>query len=276
MSLKACLQLPEPPPLLKVEIPNFGLLEAARQSLYDLPDASTYLLSLQNSLATSLAPLRRMLETVQVLVSIKDCILAIPKAIGSLSPTPVTNCLKGLRKAFAIITSYVPPFPYLATIEGTADYLIATIDEVFNLFTLLDTKITEQLQVLTDAQALGDLELAAVANCITDEVTPLVLNVFDVLKFATPLLTAIAEPIALVTGSSSLTSAVKALANLPSTLEQVRTSIEQTAGVPVLDDLVSAMNDLRNLCVTIGNLAGGLHGGSTSRQPRAEPTYVNF
>ena len=62
MTVVPCITLGDPPALPQLDIPQFGVLQAARQSLYDLPDFSVYIMSMQNAAAAALAPLRRFLE----------------------------------------------------------------------------------------------------------------------------------------------------------------------------------------------------------------------
>ena len=73
MTTVPCLEMPALPELPSLEIPQFGVLEAARQSLYDLPDLSVYLMSMQELAGNALAPLRRFLEMIEVIVAIKSC-----------------------------------------------------------------------------------------------------------------------------------------------------------------------------------------------------------
>ena len=276
MTLAQCLELPTPPALPPLRIPNFGVLETARQSLYDLPDLSNYIMRLQDSAAAALAPLRRMLEIMEVMVAIKQCMSAIPDALLPPSPGPILDCLKALFKAFALLLQYIPPFNYIPTLIDLLDYVIIVVDEVVNLFTLLDNKITAQIATLTTAIDLGDLELAAMTDCASGESQVLILNSMDILQFTTPLISAMLSPISRLVPESILKEKLEQLATISTQLEDIEETIGQTPGVPVIGPMLDTLTLLRNLAIIVANTVAPIISGDASRQPRDFPTFVNF
>lgn len=276
MSLAACLELPAPPIPPTIVLPNFGSLQAARQSLYDLPDLSNYIMRLQDVAALALAPLRRFLEMIEVFVAVKECITAIPDALMPPSPTPIYNCLKALAKVFVQLLQYIPPFNYIPTIIDLCDYMIITVDEVVGLFTLLDDKINQQKAILAEALELGDLELIDITDCVSGETNALVINSMDILKYFTPLLSVILSPIARLMPVPILREKLKELADIPQTLNDIQETIEATEGPPVLDSLVETMFVLRNMMIVVANVLSPFVGQAANRQPVAAPTFDNF
>jgi hypothetical protein len=277
MAIADCLELPPPPQLPRLEIPQFGLLEAARQSLYDLPDLSNYIMRLQDAAALALAPLRRFLELLEVLISIEACFFAIIDALFPPSPGPIIDCLKEFAKSLARLLAYIPPFPYVQVILDLCDYTILLVDEIVALFQLLDAKLSEYKVTLADALELGDLELAAITDCAGTETTALTLNLMDTLKFVTPLITVIVTPIARLIPIPAVSDQLIALSNIPATLDSIKGDLESTEGPPVVEDLVTAMFSLRNIAVTIYNLLAPVVGKPSDRQIAPQvPKFVNI
>jgi len=212
----------------------------------------------------------------EVVIAFKECIQAIPDALLPPSPGPIIDCLKALFKVFALLLKYIPPFNYLQTLVDLMDYVIAIVDEVSALFVLLDDKITEQLQIAADALTLGDLELVAISDCVTGEANVLVVNAMDILKFITPLIKTMLEPLARLMPEPTLRQKLTELANIPAQLEALQATIEETTGPPVLSPLLETMFILRDIAVIVANVIAPLAGGSANRQPVDPPVLVNL
>lgn len=276
MAIADCLELPAPPPLPRLDIPQFGLLESARQSLYDLPDLSNYIMRLQDAAAAALAPLRRFLELIEVVVSIEACFFAVIDALFPPSPGPIIDCLKDFAKALARLLQFIPPFAYIQVILDLCDYTILLVDEIVGLFQILDAKLSEYKAVLAGALELGDLELATITDCAGTEVKALTLNLMDALKYITPLITVIVTPIARLVPIPAIADQLKALADIPATLEAIQTDIENTEGPPVVSELTEAMFSLRNIAAVLYNLLAPVIGKAADRQTANPPTFVNI
>lgn len=276
MTIAECLHLPAPPQLPPLTIPNFGILETARQSLYDMPDLSNYIMRLQDVAAVALAPLRRMLELMEVLTAFKQCIQSIPDALLPPSPEPILDCLKNLFKVFALLLQYIPPFNYIPTLLDIMDYAIIVIDELVAFFQLLDARITVQKGALEAALELGDLDLGSIIDCVSGETKQLVLNSMDIVKFMSPLLSTMLEPLSRLIPNSVLKDKLEELVEVSDTLDQIQVDIEGSAGVPVLEPLLQAMFIIRNAAVIVANAVAPLIGKAASREPRSIPTFVNF
>jgi len=98
MAIAACLNVDPPPPTPQLEIPQLGIFKVARDSLYDLPDLSKYILKLQDATALALAPIRRFLDVIAVLIAIKRCISAVPDSLLPPNPSAILECIEDLTK----------------------------------------------------------------------------------------------------------------------------------------------------------------------------------
>jgi hypothetical protein len=273
MTVPICLEMPAPPELPYLEIPQFGIMSAARQSLYDLPDLSTYLMSLQEVAALALAPVRRFLEMVEIILAIKSCQDAIIEALLPPSPGPIIECIKDLIKAIARLASYFPPLEYVKSMLSLCKFIIQVIDEVVDLFVFLDQQLANYILVLQNALELGDLELGALADCAGSEITALTVNMMDVLKYVTPILKILLEPLARLVPIPALREALKKIANLPALLTDIKSAVGQADGPPVIGGLMSLINDMRNAVVILYNVLAPVVGRDSDLKPRTLPTF---
>jgi hypothetical protein len=276
MTVALCLELPTPPPLPRLEIPQFGILEAARQSLHDLPDISVYLMSLQELAANALAPLRRFLELIELIAVIPACFSAVIDALFPPSPGPIIDCLKDFAKALARLIAFFPPISYIQTILDLCDYVILVVSEIISVFVLLDDRLTAYRKTLSEALELGDLELAAITDCASQEVGVLTLNLMDLLKFITPLIKVIVVPIARLIPEPNLRELLKSLANIPQLLTDAQALLEETEGPPVIQPLTDAMSALQAIAVGFYNVLAPIIGKAPDRRVSTVPDFVNF
>lgn len=276
MTTVPCLEMPNPPELPKLDIPQFGVLEAARQSLYDLPDLSTYLMSMQELASNALAPLRRFLELIEIILAIKSCQEAIIDALLPPSPGPIIECVKDLIKAIARLVSFFPPFEYVKTLLSLDLYIISVIDEVVGLFVFLDERITEAKQGIIQALELGDIDLGAIHDCSGEQAYKLIFNMMDILKYVTPLLSILLAPIARLVPIPELRDMIKSLADIPKTLTNIQSEIGDAQGPPALGSLLEAIVAIRNIASWMYNVLAPVVGRDGDLQPVRLPTLQNF
>jgi len=275
-SANGCLNLPNPPELPGINLPQLGLLQAVRQSLYDLPDLSTYILQMQQTAVLGLAPLRTFLELIEVVLSIVDCFKAVIDSLLPPSPGPIINCLKKLIEAISRLAVLFPPFSYIKTIRDLCAYAIDALDQIIGVFQVLDKRLTEFKNGLINALKQNDRELAALLDCASSEIKPLVLNVFDLLKYIIPLIRVILEPIARLIPDPDIQKALDKLSKLEELLIKVQKKIADTEGPPVLDPLMEIIIDMRNIIVVLHNIMAILIGKLPSAVVRSAPRFANF
>ena len=276
MTTVPCIEMPDPPELPKLDIPQFGVLEAARQSLYDLPDLSVYIMSMQELAGNALAPLRRFLEMIEVIVAIKSCQEAVIDALLPPSPGPIIECLKDLIKAIARLASFFPPFEYVKTMLSLCLYVVSILDEVINLFVFLDERISEYKANISLALDLGDIELGAINDCAGEQATKLVVNAMDILKFISPILSILLNPLARLIPIPELRQILKDLSSLPDVLAGIQQDINEAQGTPALGALIESIAGMRNVTVWLYNLLAPVVGRSGNQRQRAVPDFVNF
>lgn len=294
------LEIPDPPPML--DIPHFGVMQKAWNSLHSIPKPSDLLMAFQDQLALALAPVRRFLELVEILMAFKQCTTAVIDAIDQLSPKPIYECLKGLQKAIAKIASWVPPMCYVRLGMELASYCIDLIDEIVLFFVEIDNLITEYLETLNLANLLGDTDLIRITNCAMTDIRVRLTIVVDLLKFIQPIndvlmdmftrllpggetvkklkkqadtYQAMGSYFGSVTASLRAGGSTLSLPSLPGFTPPAKTQ-NPLCPIPVMSPLLEAMNQARTALVMVYNVLAPFVGAESSKEPRTMPELQNF
>jgi len=291
------IEIPRPPPQLN--IPHFGIMQKAWNALGKIPSPSELLAQFQDQLALALAPVRRFLEMVETFITFKNCLEAIPKAVKRMNPTPIYDCLKELRKAIARLLSWVPPFSYIRLAADIASYCMDLIDEVVEFFVAVDTLLTEYIQVFTDAELLGDLDLMDITLCGATAFRAHLSTVLDLLKFIQPINNVLLEVFVRLFGSAMSNQMKKVKDDMDvnnAYLASVSTAVSAPGAivlppypghtppsktqhvlvpVPPLSPLIECLNQTRNAMVYLYNALAVLT-GDDEKLTRQLPEFQNF
>jgi len=277
MAIAVCLRLPDPPVLPQITIPQLGVLRAARQSLYDLPDASYFLMRMQEAAQLALAPFRRFVDLFETILAVQDCFYAVIDAVTQLSPQPIVDAIGSLVKAIARLTTYIPPLCYLPTLLDIARYVISIIDEIISLLVYLDGKVSGYAELASYAAEMEDTDLAQIVVCASREVTVLINNSMDLLQVISMLLRIILEPIVRFMPGSPLKDKLETVMHLPEQLADLSAALA-SGTTPVsaqLGDILELLGGIRNMAVEIYNVAAPLVGRPSDMLVIDLPTLEN-
>jgi len=271
-----------PPPL--IEIPHFGILQKATEALDAIPDPLAILGKFQDQLAVAMAPVLRFLQIVEAFMAVKQCIEAVPKALISLDPSVIFDCLKALVKVLAVLFAWVPPFPYIRLALGIANYCIDLVDAISDFIKKLDAKITALLNVHLLALDLGDLELAGFTRCETDRLNAVVRQLLQLLRFIQPINEVLLGMFIKLLGAAGLKSAQEDLERAAAAFTSFEGALtaEDVIGpnplipLPPLGELLTGMNMARNAAVLLYNTLAPFGGYESDKLVKDLPTYVNF
>lgn len=295
-----CTSIPLPSPPPSINIPHFGALSKAWDSLHSIPKASDLLMKFQDNLALALAPVKRYLELVEVSMSLYNCTKAVPRAIATLNPGPIYDCLKALVKAIGLILSWMPPLAYVRMYMDLASYLIDLIDEIVALFQEFDSILTEYIETFTEATLLGDTELISILTCGASDIKARMVVVNDLLMFVKPAndllidvfirllpnekqvrdLKKIKEKYQeandyVESAQSALRLGLPSLPEIPGVTSTPPTQHELVP-IPPIGNLVYSMGEMRNGMVWLYNLLAPIVGLDPDKQTREMPTFNNF
>lgn len=289
--------MPAAPPSLN--IPNYGIMDKAWSGLGKIPSPDELLIEFLDNLSLALAPVKRYLEMVEVVMGFYQCTKAVPQAIMDLDPGPIFDCMKILVKAIALVMSWVPPMAYVRLALDLASYFMDVIDEIIAFFVRLDAVLTEYLSILDEATLLGDVELLAIMDCAGSRHKARLGPILDIFKVIQPTCNSLNDMFIRLLPMNDKIQEIKKLKKRyeesSSFLGSFRTALDAggvlpqfpyfmgtraiqhpSCPVPPMGDVLEAMNDIRNQMVVLYNLLAPLVGRDPDKTQRDLPGFQNF
>lgn len=290
MAVIDCVEIPTPPIPPSINIPNFGILEAAGNGIRSIPDPDELLAMMQQMLNNALAPIKQFLDLLDGFMAVYGCIKAIPEAIAGFSPTPIFECLEKLAQKVAILLSYVPPMSYIRAIVDIASYFIDVLDEIISLFNELDIRITQYIAVFENARLNADLELEVIARCSANEALGLTLNFMDALKLIKPINDILVNVILQFIPVPPLQEVIKDMKEFAEQLLGIEEALEtgnplpggdtkaqhELVPLPPLGSFFRGLNLMRNAFVVQYNALAPMVGLPANKEMRPTPEFNNF
>lgn len=271
------LVIPIPPP--QINIPFLGKLQQIRESMYKIPDASEAIGKLLNTLQVALAPVRQFLEQLEIILCIKDCVEAIPKAILTLSPDPVFKCLKKLIETIARLASYFPPMSYVKMLVDVLAFALLLIDAVVLTIATIDAEITRLIESLDIAAQLDDVALLSIVNCGSGELAAMSLSLLDLIKVVQLPLRLAVEPVLRLIPNEDAQKAAAAIVDIGAAIELQREGIEALTSMaqlgPALAPVYAALQTMRSALVVIHNIMAPVVGLPGVDDRTEFPAFVN-
>jgi len=286
-----CRQLTFPTPP-SIDIPHFGILQKAQETLDGIPDPADLLCKFQDTIAVALAPVRRYLEMIEAFLTIKQCMSVIPDAITSLDPGVILDCMKNLAKAFARLLSWLPPFTYVRLAMDVTSYLLDLVDAILSLAARVDDKIDKWVNLDALAKQLGDLELVNFVNCGMEDLSTDLRLLLKLVKFIEPANDVLMEMFLRLLNSDGLRDAYEKYKEASEYYDKVDTALSEGASslpalagfsssdtqdpvvpVPRMGALWENMNRSRNAAVVIYNTLAPFVGADADKEARSLPTF---
>lgn len=119
----------------------------------------------------ALAPFLPMFRVLEAVVAIKNCIEAIPDALGPPpDPTAVAACIPALAEKIAALLELMPQVSVPVMVARLIDCIIRELEQLRIFLLGLIAQVERIAQVLERAAELDDPNLALVASCGTDRV----------------------------------------------------------------------------------------------------------
>lgn len=130
-----------------------------------LPNPLAGLNSLFGKLNSALAPLVPIFTIIEVVIALKNCILAIPDCLMPPSPKPIIDCSKQLIRTLDQLLKMVPQLSVPLLVAGFIDALIAFISAYRNAIAVLIEREAVILESQTRAAALGNAQMLILLEC---------------------------------------------------------------------------------------------------------------
>lgn len=113
----------------------------------------------------ALAPLVPIFTIIEVLISLKNCITAIPDCLMPPSPTPILKCVKELIRNLDQLLKMIPQLSVPLLVLGTIDALIAFLDSYRVAILILVSRLQDLIDAETRAAQLSDARLLVTLGC---------------------------------------------------------------------------------------------------------------
>jgi hypothetical protein len=264
----------------RITIPNLGILEQAHAAISSIPDPAELMAMFMDKLSLALAPLRKYLQVLEGLIAIKQCVEALPRAIITLSPSPIFDCLKALVRAFAALIQDIPPIPYIQCVIDLCKICVDLIDAIVNLLVKLDNKISALLTLRNYALALNDTDLVDITGCSLQYIKIPLQQIMQVLKLIKPLndilLSVIMRLIPTPQAQKAAEEYQAAAGSFDTCSTQLATIDPAVLGFPSLSGMMPAIGATRNAMVVIHNVLAPIIGEDPSLTTRTLPSFTNF
>jgi hypothetical protein len=155
-----CPQIPPLPDPLEITLPGGVTMEH---------------INLVEVIQPALAPLVPLFNIVDTVVTIFNCLKAVPEVIAN--PSAIIECLGDLGKAIGKLLQLIPQLSVPLMIIGLIDMLIATLKQARDQFVHLNKQIEQITEVVDKAKELDDSTLMAIAQCAEANVAQEAANV---------------------------------------------------------------------------------------------------
>jgi hypothetical protein len=149
-----CVQYPVSQQLC-VSLPDIGIA-----------DPSELLMQFFAQLNSALQPLTPILNIIDAVLAIFECVKAIPKAITQLDPTDLIECLPGLAEAIQKLLKMLPPLSIPILIVQILDTMIYYMQTVRNQIAGIIARAQAIAEAATRAVEPGNFQLGLALDCI--------------------------------------------------------------------------------------------------------------
>ena len=120
-------------------------------------------------LNAALAPLTPIFNIVDAVVAVFDCI----KAISTLDPVEILNCIPGLAEKVNKLLTLIPALSLPALVAGVLEILILWLRGMYNQAARAEALLKRILAAETASLRPGNLALASVIPCALDDLDKL-------------------------------------------------------------------------------------------------------
>jgi len=233
-------------------------------------------------LQNAIAPARMWLEMLETIMAMFECLNSIPKAIISLNPKPIFDCLKNLVKKIARLLSAIPPMSYVKMAVDVLKICTWALGQILEMLKLIANRLTQLINTLRAAALLGDESLLTIAACGSADMKPMVLSIFDVILIILIPVEIVLRPLTNFINNPQIEQAVSLRENIKERIDQYRDGVnnipaDQLAAAlgPVLGPVVEVISKAQMILVIMHNVVAPLV-GADQIPFQVAPSYTNW
>lgn len=169
-----CVPLSLGPGELCIQFPSGVKLCA--QSGFDAGDANEITRSLMAQVNSALMPLAPFFTVLDFVKAVTDFVKGVPEAIATLNPEPIVSPIVDIGKAAAKLLSMIPQLSVPILIKNILEVVVVQMIGLRGELAALISFQTRLLAAGTRAAELGNLELQAVVDCATGNLSAQLAN----------------------------------------------------------------------------------------------------
>lgn len=156
--------IPIPAEILCFEIPNIDLCKALLPGSIEFQDPD-----LLRLLQPALAPLVPLFNILEAVVAIKNCIEAIPAALGPPpDPRPIIDCIPTLAEKIQKLLGLLPQVSVPTLVANIIDCIISELRKLRSFIAGLQAQLQRIATIIDKAAELEDPNLQLIAACANE------------------------------------------------------------------------------------------------------------
>lgn len=181
MAIQVCFELPDIPKPSQINLPAGMTLASMHSSINKIPSVCDNSLSILNAVQPALAPLKPFFDILDTVIALFNCFKAVPKALGSLNPKPIFDCIPEVIKKIEQLLKLIPqlsiPYTIISIIDNVLAMLQCLIDTMYNWISQTEILVGR----LERAAKIEDSNLDAILDCAQGDIDKMQLNATEAL-----------------------------------------------------------------------------------------------
>lgn len=161
-----CNRLPAPVSSIAFRMPGGTLMSIPTPPGNGMPTVLDMMQQALAMLQPALTPLTPIFQVIDTVLLIKECIEAVPKAITSLNPKPLIECIVELVKKVDFLLQLIPPVSLIPTAADLIDAVILLLTGIEETLIVL---VAEQRRIQDAIVLIPQVpDLALAVECATE------------------------------------------------------------------------------------------------------------
>ena len=187
MTVPNCPTLKKSPSPIDIDFPGGGEIASMHTTLSKIPSPQEYLLNSLVQAGPGLAPFKPFFEILALTTALADCAQAVPKAIGSMNPGKVFDCIPDVIEKLDSVLKLIPQLSIPISAASMVDAGIEFFSVLVDLLVLLKDKYDELFQWESFAQRVADAALDQLIDCADTDLQAMQDNFRDAAAATGPL-----------------------------------------------------------------------------------------
>lgn len=161
----ACLELPSPPSKLEICFPGGFCLSHIWTGIDKIPHLADQPLQFFGQIGPLLGALQPIFTIIDTVVSLFKCLVAVPKAILSLNPSELFECMPALIELINKILSMIPQLSAPRMVRQTIIAIAQLLQGIASDLSFLSAQMNRVLDAIDRAADLEDVNMSNLLAC---------------------------------------------------------------------------------------------------------------